>query len=143
MIHVAKEFESLFKRSDIMRFAQSWMFLAALGLAVPVISGCSTDQPGASYTLSTYTTNVDSSPDKVTTAATKAADDLKLLNIQSSGTTVDGKVTAKTADDRDVTITISQAGDDVSKVAIQVGATGDQAVSAQLMDRIKSHLSWL
>jgi len=126
-----------------MRYAQSWVLLAALGLAVPVISGCSTDQPGASYTLATYTTNVDSAPDKVTTAAAKAADDLKLLNIQSSGTAVDGKVTAKTADDRDVTITISQAGDDVSKVAIQVGATGDQAVSAQLMDRIKSHLSWL
>jgi hypothetical protein len=41
-----------------------------------------------------------------------------------------------------VTIQVAQAGDNVSKVTIQVGATGDEAVSKQLADRIKSHLSW-
>jgi hypothetical protein len=41
-----------------------------------------------------------------------------------------------------VTIKIEQAGDNVSKVSITVGATGDQSLSAQIMDRIKHHLSW-
>jgi hypothetical protein len=126
-----------------MRTLRHLTFVLLSCLLVPVISGCgSTNQPGSDYTLATYSSNVDSSPDKVTTAATKAAEDMKLLSINSSGTKVDGKVTAKTADDKDVIITITQAGDDVSKVAIQVGATGDQAMSAQLMDSIKSHLHW-
>ena len=42
-----------------------------------------------------------------------------------------------------VTIDIAQAGDNVSKVTIRVGTTGDEAVSKQLVDKIKSHMSWL
>jgi hypothetical protein len=56
---------------------------------------------------------------------------------------MDGKVTAKDAQGDDVEIDIEQAGDNVSKVTIHIGATGDQAVSKQLIDRINSHLSWL
>jgi hypothetical protein len=106
------------------------------------LSACSTDQPGAQYTLNTYTTNIDASPDKVTTAAQKAAADLQLSGISGSGTKVDGTVTAYTASGTQVNIKIAQAGDNVSKVAITVGATGDQALSAQLVDHIKKHLSW-
>jgi hypothetical protein len=105
-------------------------------------SGCSTDQPGTTDTLGSYSTHVDSTPDKVTTAASKACEDLKLNDINSNGTKVDGKVTARTAAGDDVTIDIQQAGDNVSSVSIRVGATGDQSVSKQLVDRIKSHLSW-
>jgi len=42
-----------------------------------------------------------------------------------------------------VTIDIEQAGESVSKVTIHVGATGDEALSKQLIDGIKNHLSWL
>jgi hypothetical protein len=52
-------------------------------------------------------------------------------------------VTANTAQGTSVTIDIKEAGDNVSKVTIHVGATGDDAVSQQLVDRIKAHLSWL
>jgi hypothetical protein len=80
----------------------------------------------------------------VTTAAYKACEDLKLSNINSGsgGSTVDGEVTATTAQGENVTIDIKQNGDNVSKVTIRVGAAGDDAVSQQLVDRIKSHLSW-
>jgi hypothetical protein len=105
--------------------------------------GCSTDTPGATETLGTYSTMIDSSPDKVTTAAQKAAGDLSLLDINAAGTKVDGKVSARTAQGEDVSIDIEQAGENVSKVTIRVGTTGDEAVSKQLVDRIKSHLSWL
>jgi cell division septation protein DedD len=126
-----------------MRVLLSMAFLLGVStLTGGLLTGCSTDEPGAQYTLNTYTANVDASPDKVTVAAQKAVADLKLTNINSSGTKVDGKVTAYTAQNSEVTINIEQAGDNVSKVSIQVGATGDQATSAQLMDRIKAHLSW-
>jgi hypothetical protein len=116
-----------------------------LSLSFPtggLLTACSTDEPGTKYTINTYTAMVDASPDKVTTAAKKAADDLKLTGINGEGTKVDGKVTAFTAQNSQVTINIEQAGDNVSKVSIQVGTSGDQAMSAQLMDRIKANLSW-
>ncbi len=122
----------------------AFAIICALGASVMLmtLNGCSTSEPGAKDTLGTYSTNVAASPDKVTTAAAKAAEDLKLSDINSSGTKVDGKVTARTAQGDQVAIDIEQAGDNVSKVSIRVGTTGDEAVSKQLVDRIKSHLGW-
>ena len=76
----------------------------------------------------------------MTKAAADAADDLKMKDISSTGTKVDGKVTAKNAQGDVVSINIEQSGEDVSKVTIRVGA-GDEAVSKQLVDRIRDHLS--
>jgi|ERR1700722_22265 len=119
--------------------------LCLLGLGLMVTNfGCSnTDQPGAQEVMGSYTTMIDSSPDKVTNAAQKAAEDLKLADITAQGTKIDGQVTAHDAHGDDVSINIQQAGENVSKVVIRVGATGDEAVSKQLVDRIKSHLSWI
>jgi hypothetical protein len=114
-----------------------------MGIALLVLNGCSTSQPGATDTLGSYSTNIAATPDKVTTAADKACEDLKLVNINSSGTQVDGKVTAQTAQGQDVTIDIAQGGDQVSTVTIRVGTTGDDAISKELVDHIKSHLSFL
>ena len=126
-----------------MKLALFALGLLSVGFFLVNLTGCQTDAPGTVDTLGSYTTMIDASPDKVTAAAQKAADDLKLSNIVGNGTTVDGKVTAKNAQGDAVTIDIVQAGQDVSKVTIRVGSTGDEAVSKQLVDRIKSHLSWL
>jgi uncharacterized membrane protein YtjA (UPF0391 family) len=106
------------------------------------LTGCSTDEPGATNTLGFYSTNVNAAPDSATTAAYKACEDLKFTDINSNASKVDGKVTAKTAQGDDVVIDISQAGDKVSKVTVHVGATGDTSISHQLVDRINSHFSW-
>jgi propanediol dehydratase small subunit len=125
-----------------MRLAFIAISVLGFGYSLVSVTGCQTDTVGATNTLGAYSTMVNSSPDKVTTAAQKAATDLKLNDIVGNGTAVDGKVTAQTAQGDTVTIDIQQAGDNVSKVTIRVGATGDDAVSKQLVDRIKSHLSW-
>jgi hypothetical protein len=118
--------------------------ISLLGASVGLVSlaACETETPGATETLGVYSTSVDGTPDKVTAAAQKAAADLNLTEIVGNGTKVDGKVTAKDAQGDVVTIDIEQAGDGVSKVTIHVGTTGDEAISKQLIDRIKNHLSW-
>jgi hypothetical protein len=130
-------------KGTFMKFASLAISVLSTGLLLVNLAGCQTDSPGTTDTLGSYTTMIDSSPDKVATAAQKAAADLKLLNIVGNGTTIDGRVTATDAQGDAVTIDIEQAGDNVSKVKIRVGATGDEAISKQLVDRIKSHLSWL
>jgi hypothetical protein len=126
-----------------MKLALFALSLLSVGFFLVNLTGCQTDSPGTVDTLGSYTTMIDGAPDKVTAAAQKAAEDLKLSNIVANGTTVDGKLTAKSAEGDAVSIDIVQAGENVSKVTIRVGATGNEAVSKQLVDRIKSHLSWL
>lgn len=119
------------------------MTIVGMGFLFTNLTGCSTtDQPGTNYALGSYSTMVAASPDKVTDAAKKSAEDLKLLDIVGAGTKVDGNVSAHTAQGDAVQIDIVQAGENVSKVTIRVGSTGDEAVSRQLIDRIKSHLNW-
>ena len=66
---------------------------------------------------------------------------MKLINVSSNSTKVDGKVTAKTAQGEDVNIEIAQAGQDQSSVTVRVCATGDPAISKEIVDQIRSNLS--
>jgi hypothetical protein len=127
-----------------MKLAIFALSILSMGLFLVNLTGCSTTSPGTSTdAMGDYSTNIDGTPDKVADAAKKSADDLKLMNVTEVPTAVDGTVTAKTADGRDVKISISPSGDKVSKVTIRVGTTGDAAVSQQLIDGIKHHMSWL
>jgi hypothetical protein len=126
-----------------MKLAISALGILSLGLFLVNLTGCGTETPGATDTMGIYSTDVKGSPDKVTTAAQKAAGDLKLTDIDAHSSTVDGQVTAKTAQGDTVTMNIKQAGENVSTVTIHVGATGDEALSKQLVDKINGHLGWL
>ncbi len=114
--------------------------LLGLSFSVATLVGCQTSSPGETYTLGKYTAIVDATPDKATSAAKKSVEQMKLTDITSTGTKVDGKVTAKNAHDEAVTIDIEQAGENVSKVSIRVGATGDEAVSKQILEKTKGNL---
>jgi hypothetical protein len=119
-----------------------WVLFTA-GTMLLWLTACSTTQPGTTDTLGSLTTNIAGAPDKVTDAAVKACNDLKLTEVVSNSTSIDGSVTARTAHGDEVTIGISQSGDKVSTVSIRVGAAGDPALSQQIVDGIKKHMSWL
>lgn len=104
------------------------------------IPGCSTSQPGAKNVAGTITANVGAAPDKVTEAAKDTLEELKLNNIQASSTKVDGKVTARTAQDTAVNISVASAGDNVSAVEIRVGTLGDKAMSMQILEGIQNRV---
>lgn len=122
----------------------TWITAGLLGLGVmfATITGCETSSPGVKNYVGTYTANVDARPDKVTNAARKAVEELKLTNVTSTATKIDGRVRAWTAQNEEVQINVEQAGDNVSKISIRVGASGDEAVSKQILDRTKSNLHW-
>jgi hypothetical protein len=120
----------------------SYLAVSVLGFGALLFTagGCQTDQPGVKNVLGTYTAMVDSRPDKVTNAAKKAVEQMQLTDVTSTATKIDGKVTAMNAQKDAVTINVEQAGENVSKVTIRVGTTGDEAVSKQILDKIKSNL---
>ncbi|MCE9592150.1 MAG: DUF3568 domain-containing protein [Planctomycetes bacterium] len=120
--------------------------LLSVALSVCVLSagvsmtGCETSQAGVSNVAGTVNSVVGASPDKVAAAAKATLEDLKLASISASSTKVDGKVTAKTAQDRVVTIKIATAGENVSEVDIRVGDFGDEGLSMQILDGIKKRI---
>jgi hypothetical protein len=67
---------------------------------------------------------------------------MKMTTIESTGTALAGKVTAKTLRNDGVRIDIEQAGDKDSKVTIYTHGDDADAVSKQIQDNIKSNLSW-
>src|SRR5580658_5697928 len=72
---------AILSRSLVMRYALFSLAALIAGLAYLTLSGCSTDQPGTTDTLGTYSANVAAAPDKATEAAHKACNDLNLQNI--------------------------------------------------------------
>lgn len=116
--------------------------LVALSLSFVAMGGCKTDQVGVTSTLGTYTTNVDAAPEKTTKATQKSLEQMKFLDIVANSTKIDGRVTAKTAQNDDVVVNIEQAGDNVSKVSVRIGGTGDASGSMKIIDKIKSNLHW-
>jgi hypothetical protein len=123
------------------------MKLASIGLtllvgagALVLMSGCGTDTPGVTNTLGSFSTVINGPPDKVTEAAVRAANDLRLGSVTSQESKVDGTVTARTAQNDAVNITVEQAGENVSKVSIKVGGMGDEGISTQLFDHIRTNL---
>jgi hypothetical protein len=124
-----------------MKLALLTLALLSATFLLTNLTGCQTASPGVTDTLGYTSTNVNGPTDKVTASAQKACEALKLTNVIASGTKVDGKVTAQTAQGDVVTIDLSQAGDNVSKVTIH-GA--DEATRTQLISNINSdRASWL
>jgi len=123
-----------------MQMLRSLALVLALALTAVVVGGCTTGSPGTKNVMGTVTTNISSPAEKVSHAAKAALEDLKLKDINAVITTIDGKITGKTADNTTVTVSVSTAGENVSKVDVRVGVGGDEALSLDILNRIKQKL---
>jgi hypothetical protein len=112
--------------------------LVSIGFGLLTLAGCGTGTPGMTNTLGAFELQINGPPDKVTDAAVDAVTDLGLTSIAHSNTKVDGTVTAKTARNEDVKISIDQSGDG-SDVTIKVGSYGDEAISTQIFNKIRAN----
>ena len=118
-------------------------------LALSVIAGCGTwhglgkdigKTGDAMAGEGKYVMTVHATPDKVTVAARKAVEQLKMTDIDSSGDRAEGKVTAKTPQGENVSIDIEQSGDTGSTVTIHTRGGDADEVSKQIQDQIHSNL---
>jgi hypothetical protein len=60
--------------------------------------------------------------------------------LSSSSSSVDGKVSARTALDKKIAITVERESEQRSKIGIRVDAFGDEDLSRQIFEKIKSKL---
>lgn len=89
-----------------------------------------------------YVMTVQSPPDKVTAAARKAVEQMKMTEIESSFDEGDGEgeVTAWTSQREKVRIDIEPSGAKDSKVTIHLRGGDADDISKQIQDRIRSNL---
>jgi hypothetical protein len=118
--------------------------LSALALfALTGLSSCissSGSPPGTTYSFGSLDCSVSATPEKVVQASEKALKEKDLHMVSSDSTGVDGKVVAKTALDTTIAITVTRQDEKTSKLTIRVGTFGDQALSNDLLEKIRANL---
>ncbi|MBC6953299.1 MAG: DUF3568 family protein [Leptolyngbya sp. PLA2] len=77
---------------------------------------------------------------EVHAAALKAVDDLGFTLVRESQDAFNSIVTAKRADNSDVNIALEKKSDKTTSVRIRVGIVGDEAVSTEILTRIRANL---
>lgn len=84
--------------------------------------------------------SLDGSPKEVASAAKEALQDLDMKLIKVEATEIDGKVTARSALDKEVVVTIKRKTEQTSTVGIRIGAFGDEALSQNIFEKMKRNL---
>lgn len=119
--------------------------LVPTALLAPLLlapAACKTSQIGVTNRLGTIKTMLDSPPDRVIAAAEEVLREMDLEILEARSTSLDGRVEARTANDRPILVKTELAGNNVSEVSIRVGSTlGDEALSLQILNRIKERLN--
>ena len=116
------------------------MALGALMLSLALVVGCETSRMGVTNTAGTYDTTVKGTTIETTEAATEVFKDMEFTIVESKSSDVDGMVTARTARDVLVKVTVTNEGEDLSNLSVRVGDFGDEAMSLMIIDKIKAEL---
>ena len=123
------------------RIAVSTLVLAgSAGFSACVSSSNAANPAGTSYVFGRLDGVVNGTPQSVVKAAKSVLEDQEMKDVTEAASALDGKVTAKTALDTPITITVNRQDETSSKVSIKVGSWGDHKVSVDLYEKIRTKL---
>ena len=80
------------------------------------------------------------SPQRVVSATQAAMKALSLTVLSAESSGVDGLVTARTAQDKKITVKVFRDGDTTSRVTIKVGLLGDKPIGSAIIAETKKRL---
>ncbi len=120
----------------------SSVFAALLSVAAfTALPACSTDQDGVKSTYRSQYTTVSQGVEEVTEAAEEVLSDLKLKDVTSSATAVDGQASGKTADDTVITVSVAKVAAG-SEVTVNVGTLGDPELGKSILADLDKKLAF-
>ncbi|MEM1445237.1 MAG: DUF3568 family protein [Planctomycetota bacterium] len=120
---------------------KSLVLPAALALgAATVLSACQTDVAGVETNLRSQWTTVVADVETATAAAEEVLEDLKLIDVTSTSTGIDGRATAKTAEETEITVSVAKvvAG---SQITVTVGTVGNNELGKAILADIQAKLA--
>jgi len=95
---------------------------------------------GVAYVNGDLEAQVDASPQKVVQASVDALKEMDVRILSSDASGIDGRVLGRTALEKKVDVTVKRESDKSSKLSIRVDTFGDETLSRQILDKIKSKL---
>ena len=126
-----------------MRITQLIVLAAVIGVLACGQVGCASAKSVGEEKSSPFQgtqTIMTADPVAVTNAAKSVVEDLQLTVVSSGASGLDGKVVARTANNRKLTVDIKTAGESLSRVTVRAGGFGDKTIQKQVLDRIKAKL---
>jgi CRISPR/Cas system-associated protein Csm6 len=114
-----------------------WLFSAS---SCVVVAAGAAGAGAVYYVKGEFSATLDATPGQVVTASEKALKEMSISVLSSSSSSVDGKVSARTALDKKIAITVERESEQRSKIGIRVDAFGDEDLSRQIFEKIKSKL---
>jgi ABC-type Fe3+-hydroxamate transport system substrate-binding protein len=128
---------------------RSALSAAVMASAATLLSGCvllvagaaaGAAGAGAMYAKGDLETTLQARPPRIVAASEKAFEEMNIARLSSASTELDGKVVGRTASDKKVTVTVKTEGEKLSKLSIRVGVFGDEALSRQILEKIKKEV---
>jgi len=121
----------------------SWL-LAVILMLVPtsclVLAAGAVGAAGAVWYMGELKATLEGTPPEVTRAARAALESMSMTVDSSTASDLDGRLTAHTSLDKQVTIHVERSGEHKSKIGIRVGTMGDEEQSRAILDRIQKKL---
>lgn len=124
------------------------LIVAILGISLLLNTGCAAVLLGGAaaagagtilYVKGELQSTDDVSIDKAWRATILAVDDLGFVVTSKEKDAVSASLTALTADNKEVKITLNRKADKVTQIAIRVGTFGDESLSRLILDKIREH----
>lgn len=119
----------------------------AMALVVVLVSGCvavlvvgaAAGAGGVAYVKGELQSSEAVAFDKAYDASLAAMTDMSYAIVDKQKDTVSAKITARGAGDKKITVALDKVSVSVTKITIRVGYWGDETLSRQILDKIKSH----
>lgn len=117
--------------------AATWMVAMACVAMAMTLSACKSDEAGVKTNKVQQWTTVAAGTEKTTEAAADVLEEMKLTDVKSKSTGVDGEASGKMADGTTVNVSVKKEGSG-SEVTVRVGTLGDSKLGADIASKIKA-----
>ena len=129
-----------------MRIMRDLALASVLGLVAATQSGCLIAAGAAgtggtvAYVSGDTEAVMDGNPEEVTAAGEEAVEELNLTLVSAESDDLKGKVVARTARDKRLTIVVRSEGEGRSRVSIRAGTFGDSTVQQRVLEEMQNRL---
>jgi hypothetical protein len=127
---------------------KNWIRIAGLALVLTgaaslegcIVTSSGANPAGTSYVFGRLDGALKGTPQTVVKAAKSVLDEQEMKDVTEIASALDGKVTARTALDTAITVTVTRKDETMSNVSIKVGSFGDHQISTELFEKIRAKL---
>ena len=133
-----------------LNFAMKKIIFLSLTLAsLPLLNGCLLLVAGGAaaagagtviYVNGELKDTKDASLERVRAGTVAGLKDLKFAIVNDTADALSAKILARTSDDTKIQVTLTKQSPTLTEIRIRVGTFGDEQMSRQILDKIKTHL---